>query len=139
VDTNSTIGIEDRMSNWVRGTLDALVGDQPPGNAEPSILFRCGYAVNLDSATHCNYAGTDCWRIKTHPMISHISADEGYTSGGQLMVIHGYGLNGTDPIVMIDGVACEVQSNSAKKLTCVTGASSADSTPTHRRPGSPGI
>jgi len=70
------------MNNWVRNGVDGYVGNQYPGNSEPSILFRQGYAVTLDSATHCNYAGDDCWRVKTVPMIYTVSATEGYTNGG---------------------------------------------------------
>jgi hypothetical protein len=40
VDTDTTVEVEYRMNNWYTNRVDAYVGDQPPGNAEPSVLFR---------------------------------------------------------------------------------------------------
>ena len=48
----------------------------------PEVRFRVGNAYLRDSAYHCNFAGDDCWYIKTHPKIDTISVTDGYITGG---------------------------------------------------------
>lgn len=104
--------------------------------------FRVGNAYLRESAKHCNFAGDDCWYIKTHPKIDAISAVDGYTTGGQTLTISGWGLNGAtldDVSVTIDGVACKVTSSGLEEITCVTGATEAISNDGVSQPGSPGL
>jgi len=105
-----------------------IVGDQSPANnTEPAILFWGGYAINMPSSVHCNFVGDDCWRVKTHPKINALSQSSGFTTGGQTLTISGYGLNGTDVNVLVDGVACDVKEAVSGQITCVTGESETES------------
>lgn len=63
----------------------------------------------MPSTKHCNFAGDDCWTVRTHPKIESISSNTGLTTGGQILTINGKGLNGTDVEVVIDGIPCEIQ------------------------------
>jgi hypothetical protein len=74
---------------------------------------------------HCNFAGDDCWYIKTHPKIDTISAASGYMTGGQELTITGWGLRGTtlaNVEVLVDDVACRVTSSTLEEIKCMTGA-----------------
>lgn len=97
-----------RMNNYRRDAMQAIVMEGVPGNTDPTILFSVGYAVDMSTLLHCNYAGNDCWKVRTHPTIANVSAESGYTTGGQTLYLDGHGLNGTDISVTIDGVVCDV-------------------------------
>jgi len=117
-------------------TLYAFVGDQVPStNSEPLLKFRVGHAVNMPSSRHCNFAGDDCWTVRTHPKITSISASTGYTTGSQELRVSGYGLNGTDVSVVVDGVDCAVKSSNVDAIVCETGAAQAPSTTDVSQPG----
>lgn len=108
--------------------MKTRAGDQHPGKGEPEIRFRVGNAFLRESSKHCNFAGDDCWYVKTHPKIDSISSTTGYTTGGQTLTINGWGLKGTtlaDVEVTVDGVACKVMSSTLEKITCKTGAAAA--------------
>ena len=36
----------------------------------------------MRGATHCNFAGDDCWHMRVHPRIKTVSWNQGYTTGG---------------------------------------------------------
>ena len=104
--------------------------------------FRVGNAFVRDSATHCNFAGDDCWIVRTHPKIDAISAPDGYVTGGQLIEIEGWGLKGQsidDVEVTIDGVPCVVQTHSMQLITCISGEAEGISLAETAQPGSPGL
>jgi hypothetical protein len=69
-----------------------------------------------------------------------ISADEGYTTGGQTLTINGFGLKAkfAEIDIKVDGVACKVLTSALDKITCMTGSKTAIS---HEgeQPGSPGL
>jgi hypothetical protein len=95
------------------GLLTTIVGGQPPAkSSEARARFRVGDSYMRHSAKHCNWEGDECWHVRTHPVIDAISASEGYVTGGQELKISGFGLNGTDVQVTVDGVPCKVTSNS---------------------------
>lgn len=71
-----------RLSNYRVGDLPSRSGDQHPGRQIPEVRFRVGNALLRESSKHCNFAGDDCWYIKTHPKINTVSASSGYTTGG---------------------------------------------------------
>ena len=73
------------------------------------------------SSKHCTFDGEECWHARTHPMVSEISASEGFVSGGQELEIHGHGLGGEAVSVQIDGVACHIKRKTNDKITCITG------------------
>ena len=103
--------------------------------------WRVGNAFLMESSKHCNFEGTDCWYVKTHPKIDSISEADGYLTGGQALTINGWGLKGTtldDVEVTVDGVTCKVTSSNLDSITCVTGTAAAVSTE-GAQPGSPGL
>jgi hypothetical protein len=102
------------------------------------VLLYNGYALNTKTTEHCNFAGDDCWSIRTHPKIEGVSASSGFTTGGQNFTISGHGLNGTDISVLVDGVACEVSYNDTDEITCITGEKSEVSALGYQ-PGQPGL
>lgn len=94
MDYSETVTQKTRIEGYREEPLKALVGDQAPGIHDPKILSKSGYQANTPLSLHCNFKGDECWRTKTHPMISAISKSGGLTSGGQLLEIEGHGLNG---------------------------------------------
>lgn len=91
--------------------------------------FAVGNAVQAPAAnTHCSFDNSQCYNVKTVPKIDSISAQAGYTSGGQPLTITGFGLDGDNVDVKVDGVPCSVISQSSNKVTCITGPRSAAST-----------
>lgn len=104
--------------------------------------FRVGNAYLRESAYHCNFAGDDCWYIKTHPKIDSISAADGYITGGQAITISGWGLKGVtldDVTVTVDGVDCTITSSTLDEITCVTNSAEGVSNDGVSQPGSPGL
>jgi hypothetical protein len=102
------------------------------------VLLYNGYALNTPTSTHCNFAGDDCWSVRTHPKIEGVSASSGFTTGGQEFTISGHGLRGTDVSVLIDGIACDVTESINGQITCVTGVKTETSTLGYQ-PGQPGL
>lgn len=75
----------------------------------------------MPSSMHCNFVGDDCWRVKTHAKINNLSHNSGLNTGGQTLRVNGFGLNGTDVSVLVDGVPCEVKEAVSDHISCVTG------------------
>jgi len=116
-----------RLNGYVLSYIKSRISDQLPGNNHPEVRFRVGNAFLKETAKHCNFAGTDCWYVRTHPKIESVSAPSGYTTGGQTLTISGWGLKGdslSDVEVVVDGVPCSVKSATLEKITCITGAAS---------------
>jgi len=87
------------------------------------VNYLVGNAVPLSSSKHCNFAGDECWRVRTHPTIVDISSNTGWSSGLQTLTVYGYGFLQavfleyhdeadrkiyTNVVVTIDGQSCEV-------------------------------
>ena len=81
-DSEGFIDYTTRLDDYRIDALKTRAGDQLPGKSEPEVRFRVGNAFLRESSKHCNWAGDDCWYVKTHPKIESISAAEGYTTGG---------------------------------------------------------
>ena len=131
-----------RMSSFTVGDLPTRSGDQHPGDSIPEVRFRTGNAYLRDSSMHCNFAGDECWYVRTHPKIDSVSAASGYTTGGQEITISGWGMKGTtldDIEVLVDGVPCAVTANTLETITCVTGEAAQVSNDGVSQPGSPGL
>ena len=65
-------GYLDQTVRLKESAVDGLLtrnGDQLPGRSIPEVRFRTGNAYVRESAKHCNFAGDDCWYVKTHPTI----------------------------------------------------------------------
>ena len=122
MNTDDQYMIYDRMTAWSTNSVGAVVTDQYPAqNTEAKVLFWGGYAINMPSSMHCSFDGEDCWRVKTHAKINNINHNSGLTTGGQTLTVTGFGLNGTDVSVLVDGVPCQVEEALSDKITCVTG------------------
>ena len=74
--------------------------DQPPAaNVVPRAKFRVGDSVLREgTAKHCNFAGDDCWYVRVHPRIDAIDKTFGLTTGGQEIIITGWGLEGESSV-----------------------------------------
>lgn len=134
-----TIDSDTRLDKWQEDNLRAIVGDQPPNrNSTPRARFITGDSYIRNTARHCNFAGDDCWNVRTHAKIDSISANQGNTNGGQELTIRGWGFeSGTD--VTVAGEACTIISAQMDEVKCVTGQSSAASVDNVNQPGQPGI
>lgn len=129
VDLNGTVEDGTRLMAWAEDQFTGKVNAMPIGDAEPSILMQVGYAMPQSTSKHCSFDGTECWTVKNLPSITSISADQGYVSGGQTLVIQGNGFQSSSDInVKVDGVPCQVIANDQSSLTCITGASETNST-----------
>lgn len=140
LNTTDTVESTDRLNSWDHDTIKAYVTDgAPEDDAEPRVLFQNGLAMVMDSARqHCSFDGQDCWTVRVHPKISEISQSEGYLTGGQELTIKGWGFNGTEVSVEIDGIACEVVTAEREQITCITGATDFESA-TGYQPGQQGL
>ena len=70
----------------------------------------------------CNYQNSSCYKAKAVAVINSIDAEQGYTTGSQLITVKGHGFNSFGIKAHIDGVPCEVQSFDIHQFTCLTGA-----------------
>jgi len=129
-----------RTPDWTVDDYPAYIGDQKASkDSKVVVKMRGGNAMNLGTSTHCTWDSTECWTLRTHPKIDSISADTGYTTGGQEMTLTGTGLSGTTAEVMVDGVACVVTSNTETEIKCVTGEAAGVSTTGVRQPNVQGL
>lgn len=106
--------------------LKGLIGDQQPAaDSEISVKYTTGYALEESTQMlHCSYDGSDCYKIRTVPAIHEVTANSGVVAGGQELTVEGWGFNAGTVTATIDGVSCEVISQSDESFTCVTGAGS---------------
>lgn len=123
--------------------MTTRVGKNPPTkSADPDVNFtKFGRANLKETSKHCNFAGTECWRIRVHPKIDKISHASGYVTGGQTLEIEGFGLLGASSTsVLVDGVPCFINQRHStdEKLVCDTGPKATASV-TGPQPGQPGI
>ena len=121
--------------------FSAKVGDQKPSkNSQPQVRYNNGFAYTMTEAKrHCTFAGDECWTVRTHPVVDSISQTEGFTSGGQTLVIRGSGFTSTNQTVTIDGVECDVIDSTDEQITCLTGQAKSPSLVDVWQPGSPGL
>ena len=72
-----------RLNRYTLGKLSAVVGNQKANkNSDVVARFRSGNAYKRSTAQHCNFAGDDCWYVRSHPKIDSISTTSGSTEGG---------------------------------------------------------
>ena len=78
-----TIDGDTRLKSWRDDFLKAFVGDQKPNkDSQPRARFITGDSALRKTSQHCNFAGDDCWTVRTHAKIDSISANQGNTNGG---------------------------------------------------------
>jgi hypothetical protein len=112
------------FSAWTTNQVRGVVG-KVTANPSSSLLFQVAagnaYIDEVTSVT-CDITGVTCYKAKSIPVITSVSANTGFTTGGQLLTLTGYGFNSTTAAVTVDGVTCAVKSFSATSLTCQTGS-----------------
>lgn len=114
-------------------------GDQLPSkDSKVRARFVTGDSRIRKTAQHCNFAGDECWTVRTHAVVDEISASSGSVNGGQHLKIKGWGL-GKDVSVEVAGKPCQVIKSADEELTCVTAPSSEVSVDGQKQPGQPGI
>jgi hypothetical protein len=74
---------------------------------------------------HCTFDETDCYKIRSVPVIYTVSSNQGSGSGGQELTLTGYGFDVGELAVTIDGFECQVTASAIDSLTCLTGVGSA--------------
>jgi hypothetical protein len=74
-------------------------------------------AQELEMKT-CNYDESYCYDVRTVPMIESVSANTGYTTGGQNMTIKGYGIGNGRLNIQVDGTLCQVTSRGRNEVSC---------------------
>ena len=95
MDLSETVTDELRLPENSKIYFEGDVADQQPGISDPKLSFHTGYQHNAPPSMHCNFAGDECWTIKSHPKIEKIDYNSGLKSGGQLLTIEGFGLDGS--------------------------------------------
>lgn len=130
------IDADTNLATYNIGVLSGVVTDQQPNSqSTPEARFVTGDSFIRNSAQHCTFDGTECWTVRTHAKIEAISADSGYTSGGQQMTITGHGFRSDNIQVTVDGQPCEVTSHDNESLTCITSEAAQASTDGVAQPG----
>lgn len=75
----------------------------------------------------CMPDGSQCYNVKTVPVITSLSENSGYKSGGQSLTITGNGFRPDLTSVLVDGVPCTIFYLKDSTLSCETGARSSAS------------
>jgi hypothetical protein len=86
------------------------------------MLWETGYAIH-DPVTmnNCQFDGTTCYQAKTVPAIYSIDQKEGYVTGGQVITVKGFGFGKGTIKPTIEGVECEVLTQTSDTFTCRAG------------------
>ena len=105
---------------WNDNKVLGTVGDIPVGHDKDiKMLWEVGYAfVQEQEATHCSYDMKKCYMAMAVPSISGISSNQGYTSGGQNLTIHGHGFAGPNITVKVAGYDCKVLNAQDSSISC---------------------
>lgn len=87
------------------------------------MLWETGYAIHDEVMMRtCNFDASECYTAKTVPAIYSIDQKEGFTTGGQVITVKGFGFGSGTIRPTIDGVDCIVLSQSSEEFTCRAGA-----------------
>ena len=83
------------------------------------MLWETGYAnKNPTTMEYCNYGGDACYESMTVPVIYEINQASGYTTGGQVLTVDGFGFNYGAAVIEIDGTPCTIIKQSKYQITC---------------------
>jgi IPT/TIG domain len=106
---NESSSMDTWTKNWVRSMAYQV---EPSASQDVNFKFRAGNAFQRDaSMIQCDITNTTCYKAKVVPVIESVSASSGFTTGGQLLEIDGYGFLSNNLNVKVDGVDCKVQSH----------------------------
>jgi len=140
IDFEDYVDEETSLSGYYKNYILGIIGDQAPNShSVPSMSFVVGNALLESSQTkHCSFDMSDCYSVRTLPMISDVSANSGSTAGGQHLTISGHGLDSGAATITVDGVACEVTEQDSEYVTCETGSATGASSNSNQ-PGQHGL
>lgn len=69
-------------------------------------------------AKTCYFNMSDCYEIKTMPVINEMSQNQTYLTGGSNLTVKGFGFDHGDLEAKIDGVECIITQKSAESFSC---------------------
>lgn len=70
------IEVGHRLNHISVNRLSAISGDQRPNKSSiPRARFITGDSLIRNTAKHCNFAGDDCWNVRTHARVDSVSAN----------------------------------------------------------------
>lgn len=103
--------------------------DQPISKDSTAVMmWETGKSLTQDvEIKHCTYDMTDCYKIKTLPVILGVSLNEGYTTGGQNITVKGFGFDEGAIVATVDGKACIVTARHKKTFDCTSASTSSAS------------
>lgn len=120
VDFTSTISASTSFGNWRDyGIRGRITEEQPLGKGELTFLWETGVAAKRNNTMkRCNYAGDDCYEVKTVPVIYNLSSNVGFVSGGLNLTVYGNGFGDGKINATADGVPCHVTDQSTSQFSC---------------------
>ena len=122
--TDEEVTDQESLSWWSTNYIEGIVTNEIATSESNVVSWFHGsgnaYKVT-DAIRVCTTDGEDCYETRIMPSITNVDHSAGYTTGGQEIVIDGTSLNAAEPVVTVDGVACEVTEYSFYKITCITG------------------
>lgn len=84
-----------------------------------SMMWEVGKAMKMEQTIKtCLYDMSECYEAKMVPNIDNVSLSESYKTGGQPLIIMGYGFTGTNVSVTVDGLPCKVVSSDDDFINC---------------------
>jgi hypothetical protein len=132
VDFEYKVTSETSISSWRMNRVHGSVTDQPNSlKTKFNMLWEVGNSLKQEvEMKTCNFNQSDCYETKTVPVIHSISHAEGYTSGGQNLVINGYGFDNATLSIIVAGVKCIPTLIKKDYVNCTTGQASSPSVTT---------
>jgi len=104
LDFSETVDQETSYTGWVQNRVIGQVGDMPNGNHDFRMAWETGFSLLVnESSVHCNFDQSDCYSVKTVPVIKAISGHEGFTTGKQNLTVTGHGFSSGNIQASIDG------------------------------------
>ena len=130
LDFEFNVDFEDTYSHYHKNSVKGRSGDQPPSPSHDiSMLWEIGNSKIVDGeALHCSYDNSTCYYAKTVPVIYNMTTNTGYTTGGNVLNVTGWGFRNPNITATADGKACSVLEYSESWFTCEVASSTSVST-----------
>jgi hypothetical protein len=129
MDFENSVDFDFSFNHYHRNNVKGRVGDQKPSsNHDLSMLWEIGNSkINMGEALHCSYDNSTCYVAKTVPVIFGMNYNSGYTTGGQIINVTGWGFNNPNITASLDGQSCTILSFKDDSFECQVGSKSAAS------------
>ena len=113
---DSTSSFSANSFNKIRG----IVRDIPiQTSMNISMMWEVGRAMKEPKeVTKCLYDMSECYEAKMVPNIENVSLSESYKTGGQPLIIYGYGFTGINVSVTVDSLPCKVVYSDDEMINC---------------------